>query len=166
MIRGRPRSGLGDSRLDAEDNARSSRSARGFDRRDALATASDVIAEERSHTRSVSRRTAFTLVWAVAVPLAHGVVPWAISLLSPRYGWATNGPGIWNSLGLMPIAIGIAGLIRIMMVAFVETPDRVELQLPAFLLTRGPYAYRGIRRISASWPSGSDGPCSTAASAC
>ena len=141
VIRGRPRSGLGDSRLDAEGNARSSCSAKGFDRRDALATASDVIAEERSHTRSVSRRTAFILVWAVGVPLGHGVGPWAISLLSPRYGWATSGPGIWNSLGLMPIALGIAGLIWIMMVAFVEAPDRVELRQAPFLLTRGPYAY-------------------------
>ena len=41
----------------------------------------------------------------------------------------------------MPIALGIAGLIWIMMVAFVETPDRIELPLPTFLLTRGPYAY-------------------------
>ena len=122
VIRALSRSGLGDSRLDAEDNARSSRSSKGFDMRDALATASDVIAKERSHTRSVSRRTAFILVWAVGVPLGHGVGPWAISLLSPRYGWATSGPGIWNSLGLMPIALGIAGLIWIMMVAFVESP--------------------------------------------
>ena len=141
VIRGRPRSGPGDSRLDAEDDARSSRSALGFDTRDALATASDMIAKERSHTRSVSRRTAFILVWAVGVPLGHGVGPWAISLLSPRYGWATSGPGIWNALGLMPIALGIAGLIWIMMVAFVEAPDRVELRQAPFLLTRGPYAY-------------------------
>jgi protein-S-isoprenylcysteine O-methyltransferase Ste14 len=120
---------------------RKTRSSEGFDMRDRLATASDVIAKTRSHPRTVSRRTAFILVWAVGVPLAHGVAPWAISLLSQRYGWATSAPGIWNSLGLMPITLGIAGLIWIMMVAFVEAPDRVELRLPAFLLTRGPYAY-------------------------
>ena len=114
--------------------------SKGFDKRDALETASGVIAKERSHTRSVSRGTAFILVWAVGVPLGHGVGPWAISLLSPRYGWATSGPGIWNSLGLMPIALGIAGLFWIMMVAFVESPKRIELRQAAFLVTRGPYA--------------------------
>ena len=102
---------------------------------------SDVIAKERSHTRSISRRTAFILVWAVGVPLGHGVGPWAISRLSPRYGWETSGPGIWNSLGLMPIALGIAGLIWIMMVAFAESPKKIELRQAAFLLTRGPYTY-------------------------
>lgn len=33
-------------------------------------------------TRSVSRRMAFILVFAVGVPAAHGVAPWAISLLT------------------------------------------------------------------------------------
>ena len=100
-----------------------------------------VDAEEQSHRRSVSRRTGFILVWAVGVPLGHGVGPWALSLLSPRYGWATGGPGIWNSLGLIPIALGIAGLVWIMMVAFLESPKRIELRQAAFLVTRGPYAY-------------------------
>jgi len=112
-----------------------------FDMRDAPATPGNVTAKERSHTRSVSRRTAFILVWAVGVPLAHGVAPWAISLLSPRYGWEPIGPGIWNFVGLIPIALGIAGLAWTMVAAFVQTPNRVELRLPAFLLTQGPYAY-------------------------
>jgi protein-S-isoprenylcysteine O-methyltransferase Ste14 len=98
-------------------------------------------AKERSHTRSVSRAAAFILVWAVGVPLGHGGGPWAISLLSPRYGWSASSPGIWNVFGLMPIALGIAGLIWIMIVAFGESPTRIELRQASFLLTRGPYAY-------------------------
>ena len=92
--------------------------------------------------RTISRRTAFILVWAVGVPLGHGVAPWAISRLSTRYGWETGGPGTWNVVGLMPIVFGIAGLIWIMVTAFKQTPGRLELRLvPAFLLTRGPYAF-------------------------
>jgi protein-S-isoprenylcysteine O-methyltransferase Ste14 len=41
----------------------------------------------------------------------------------------------------MPIALGIAGLIWIMIVAFGESPTRIELRQAPFLLTRGPYAY-------------------------
>ena len=41
----------------------------------------------------------------------------------------------------MPIALGIAGLIWIMIVAFVDSPKRIELRQAAFLVTRGPYAY-------------------------
>jgi protein-S-isoprenylcysteine O-methyltransferase Ste14 len=142
VVYGGLRSGLGDSRLAAEDDARPSRSSKCLDRRDALATASDVIAKDRFHTRTISRRTAFILVWAVGVPLGHVVAPWAISRLSPRYGWETSGPGIWNVTGLMPIATGIAGLIWTMVTAFGQAPERMELsRLPSFLLTRGPYAY-------------------------
>ena len=96
---------------------------------------------ERSRVRSVSRLTAFILVWAVGVPLGHGVAPWAISLLSSRSGWASTGPSTWNLFGLVPIALGIAGLVWVMIAASIESPSRIELRSAAFLMTRGPYAY-------------------------
>jgi len=37
----------------------------------------------------------------VGILLAHGVVPWAISLLTRRHGWTGSGPGISNVLGLI-----------------------------------------------------------------
>ena len=46
-----------------------------------------------------------------AMPLAHGVLPWALSWLAPRYGWTAGYPGSWNWLGLIPIAAGTAVLI-------------------------------------------------------
>jgi protein-S-isoprenylcysteine O-methyltransferase Ste14 len=100
-----------------------------------------VTAKDRSHARTVSRRTAFILVFAIGVPLAHGGVPWAISRLSPRYGWETSVPGMWNVVGLIPVALGIAGFVWIIREAFVRTPDRIELRQNAFLLTSGPYAH-------------------------
>ena len=96
---------------------------------------------KRSHPRSVSRRMAFILVFAVGVPLGHGVAPWAISLLSARRGWDASGPGIWNLVGLLPVALGIVGLVWIAVAAFARTPQRVLSPQPAFLLTSGPYAY-------------------------
>ena len=52
-----------------------------------------------------------------------------------------GGPGIANLLGVLPIAIGIAGLTWTMVAAFRHIPDRMELRLPAFLMTGGPYSY-------------------------
>ena len=79
-------------------------------------------------------------VWLVVIPLGHGLVPWAISRLMPRYGWESGVPGIWNLLGLIPLAVAAALLLWILASAIPQTPARVELRLkPTFLLMRGPY---------------------------
>lgn len=81
--------------------------------------------------------------WLVGLPLAHGVVPWALSLVTVRYGWTVESPGIWNLVGLIPITAGaalltwdlVSGLMRIR-----ELPDEVEGFASPYLATRGPYA--------------------------
>jgi protein-S-isoprenylcysteine O-methyltransferase Ste14 len=81
-------------------------------------------------------------VWLVAIPLVHGVLPWAISLLAPRYGWTEDGPAIWNLLGLIPVVISSACLIWIMILGFARTPERVDIEWNSpFLLMQGPYAF-------------------------
>ena len=80
--------------------------------------------------------------WLVAIPMAHGVVPWAISSLSPRIGWTEGRPGILNLLGLMPVTVGAALLLWVLVVGVAQTPKRVRLSLtPSVLLMRGPYAF-------------------------
>ena len=45
-------------------------------------------------------------------------------------------------IGFVPVALGIAVLVWVMILGFAETPERVEVGLtPSFLLMRGPYAY-------------------------
>ena len=50
--------------------------------------------------------------WAgVAVPVAafpavHALLPWALSVLGTRHGWAGGRPGIPNFVGLIPAAAG------------------------------------------------------------
>jgi protein-S-isoprenylcysteine O-methyltransferase Ste14 len=84
-------------------------------------------------------------VWLVGVPLAHGVVPWALSWLSTRYGWTAGSPGTWNWLGLFPIAAGTAVLIWDFASGLArarELPERMQsLAASPFLMTAGPYAY-------------------------
>ena len=85
------------------------------------------------------------LVWLVAIPLGHGVLPWAISRLGPRYGWSGGVPGAWNLLGLIPVAAGVVVLVWLMVLAFAhaaELPERVDLDWsPKLLLTGGPYRF-------------------------
>ena len=84
-------------------------------------------------------------VFLVAIPLGHGVVPWAISLLAPRYGWTEGQPGFWNMVGLIPIVAGVAGLTWIMVLSFAQTSElseRIELDwTPKLMFKRGPYAF-------------------------
>ena len=76
------------------------------------------------------------------IPLAHGVVPWAISTLLPRYGWVQGSPGFWNRIGLIPVTIAAALLIWILVLSIAQTPDTVRLGLtPSFLIMRGPYRF-------------------------
>jgi protein-S-isoprenylcysteine O-methyltransferase Ste14 len=85
------------------------------------------------------------LVWLVAIPLAHGVVPWALSLLGPWYGWTDGSPAVWNLLGLVPVAVGVVVLVWLPVHGYTQTaqiPERVEVNWdPKILMTGGPYAY-------------------------
>ncbi len=97
---------------------------------------------------SISRRTAYALAplaWLVAIPLAHGVLPGALSLLAHRNGWVNHRPGIVNLIGLFPLLIGCCGLIWVFiqgMRNFADAPERIELNwTPKLLMVRGPYAY-------------------------
>ena len=83
-----------------------------------------------------------SLAWFVAIPLAHGVVPWAISLLTHRYEWVEGRPGTWNLLGIIYVALGAALLLWVFFVGIAQTPKRVKLGLtPSVLMVRGPYVF-------------------------
>jgi protein-S-isoprenylcysteine O-methyltransferase Ste14 len=73
--------------------------------------------------------------------LAWGVLPWAISLLTPHYGWAEGRPSLWNLLGLIPTLIGTTGLIWGIALHADESAEGIEWELDkSYLLRRGPYA--------------------------
>jgi protein-S-isoprenylcysteine O-methyltransferase Ste14 len=77
----------------------------------------------------------------VAGPIVYGAGPWVISWLAPRYGWAAGYPGPWNLIGLVPVAVGIAGLIWCVALHVAQSPEGMEMALAqGYLLTRGPYA--------------------------
>jgi protein-S-isoprenylcysteine O-methyltransferase Ste14 len=83
-------------------------------------------------------------VWLVAIPAVHAGLPWVLSHLGPRYGWAGGGPSAWNLLGYVPVALGAALLVWIMVFGlprYRDLPARVPIDWsPALLMTGGPYA--------------------------
>ncbi len=84
------------------------------------------------------------VVWLVGVPAVHAGIPWALSHLGPRYGWADGEPAGWNLLGYVPVAVGAALLVWITVFGlsqFRHLPERVPVDWsPAILMTGGPYA--------------------------
>ncbi len=83
-------------------------------------------------------------VFLVVYPLMHGLLPWALSWLTPRYGWTEGRPGIGNWLGLLPAGCGTIGLVWVLATGLQNwhrVPQWVQLGLtPPYLLTFGPYA--------------------------
>jgi protein-S-isoprenylcysteine O-methyltransferase Ste14 len=76
----------------------------------------------------------FTIVW--------GLMPWLLSLLTPRYGWAAGRPGPWNLLGLIPLIIGIAGSLWTLTLHMAGSGHGLEWELTkSYLLTSGPYSF-------------------------
>jgi protein-S-isoprenylcysteine O-methyltransferase Ste14 len=92
----------------------------------------------------IPRRLAFALA-PFLILVAHGVLPWAISLLGTWHGWTDGSPAVWNLLGLVPVAVGVMGLVWLIVngyAHFAEVPERLELNWePKLLMRRGPYAY-------------------------
>ena len=97
---------------------------------------------------AVSRRIGLGLIllaWLMGVPLAHGVVPWLLSLVGPRFGWSDAAPSLANGVGLAPIAAGAALLAWVMRAHLSrarELPERIEVDWkPKYLLAVGPYRW-------------------------
>jgi protein-S-isoprenylcysteine O-methyltransferase Ste14 len=92
-----------------------------------------------------SKKAKFLSPW-LAYPLAlivWDVLPWAISLLTPRYGWTKGQPSTWNLLGLIPVLIGTIGLLWGVAVHSAASPQgMLEWELDkSYLLRRGMYAF-------------------------
>ncbi|HYV62988.1 MAG TPA: isoprenylcysteine carboxylmethyltransferase family protein [Bryobacteraceae bacterium] len=85
------------------------------------------------------------VAWLVALPAVHAGIPWVLSHLGPRYGWADGGPSSWNLLGYVSVVFGAALLVWIMVYGFSrcrDLPERVPIDWsPVILMTDGPYAF-------------------------
>ena len=114
----------------------------------------EVPASKRSHRTRISRRMLFifsVFVVSVVYPFAFGVLPWLLSLLTPRLGWSEHGPAAWNMVGLFPVVAGALGLVWVLSVMFAQIPrlppvlelDEGEGLFTAtsrVLITHGPFA--------------------------
>lgn len=81
----------------------------------------------------------------LAYPLAlifWWVLPWAISLLTSRYGWVSGRPGPWNLPALILVLIGTIGLLWGVAAHAAQSSGGIEMELDkSYLLSRGLYAF-------------------------
>jgi protein-S-isoprenylcysteine O-methyltransferase Ste14 len=115
----------------------------------------EVPASKRSHRTRISRRMAIifgVFVVFVVHPFAFGVLPWLLSLLTPRLGWTEQGPAAWNILGLFPVvavalglafeySVGFAQFRKLPLVVELDEGERLLTATPKVLITDGPFAY-------------------------
>jgi protein-S-isoprenylcysteine O-methyltransferase Ste14 len=100
---------------------------------------------ERSRILSLPRWALITgavAVVLVLLPLVLVILPWAISVLTPRLGWTRQHPSTLNLLGLLPVIVGYSVNLWTYVLHLASAPQRVELVLaPSYLVTRGPYRF-------------------------
>jgi protein-S-isoprenylcysteine O-methyltransferase Ste14 len=96
------------------------------------------------HNNGQPKKAKFLSPW-LAYPLALIVwegMPWAISLLTFRYGWVAGRPGFWNLLGLIPALVGTVGLLWGVYLHSAQSSAGIEWALDkSYLLMRGPYSF-------------------------
>ena len=97
----------------------------------------------RSRPAGIPRWLALALapvVWLVALPAVHAGIPWALSHVGPRHGWADGSPSGWNLLGCVVVAVGallLAWIFVFGLSQYRDLPERVPTHpdRPALLLT-------------------------------
>ena len=100
------------------------------------------VPDNKSFKRVSIPRWMVPIYWAVGLLLVHNIIPWSLSLLSPRYGWVGGRPGLGNLFSFLLIAVGLAGVLWTMALHFERSPLRVEwVRTPDYLLIRGPYQF-------------------------
>lgn len=114
--------------------------------------APDAMPSRRAHVPRWMLILFALFVVLLVYPFMVAVVPWAISLLTPRYGWTEGSPAPWNWLGLIPVIVGIAGLVWVFSVMLAQIPkfpagleleagERLQTATARVLLRDGPFAY-------------------------
>jgi protein-S-isoprenylcysteine O-methyltransferase Ste14 len=92
------------------------------------------------------------LVVTIIYPLLVIGLPWVISLWTPRVGWGDGRPANWNLVGLVPVTVGLAGLVWVFGTMFAQMPklpdgiyleedERLWRATGRILLAHGPFAF-------------------------
>jgi protein-S-isoprenylcysteine O-methyltransferase Ste14 len=87
-------------------------------------------------------RWAIPIVWTIIVLVIMIILPWAVSLLGPRYGWYQGVPATWNFAGLIAVVMGLAMYVWCLAFHFKSYREAVRIGFaPPHLVVTGPYRY-------------------------
>lgn len=98
-------------------------------------------------TRRRLLRWAGIALHVVGFPAFHALIPWALSLLGTRHGWAAGRPALANFVGLIPVTVGFFIWFLCSHEHLLASQDGWVLErtphfpTPSYLLTTGPYRY-------------------------
>jgi protein-S-isoprenylcysteine O-methyltransferase Ste14 len=87
------------------------------------------------------------LAQAMGLLLFHGALPFGLSRLSIRHGWAGAGPSPWNFAGLLLVAAGLSVIVWVIALHRPEAQrhgwriEKSPFEPTRYLITRGPYRY-------------------------
>jgi protein-S-isoprenylcysteine O-methyltransferase Ste14 len=98
------------------------------------------LTKNKSHREIMLPRWAIPIVWAVIVLVIQILLPWAISMFGPRFGWSHLTPAFWNITGLVAIVIGLT--LYAWCLAFHFTSYHASVRVgfsPPHLVIAGPY---------------------------
>jgi protein-S-isoprenylcysteine O-methyltransferase Ste14 len=96
---------------------------------------------EPSQSVRLPRRMVLIVV-PVLFLLVHVALPWAISFLSTRHGWAQRRPGRGNLLALLLVGAGTSCILWCESLHLAASPGSIEMErTPRHLLVRGPYTF-------------------------
>ncbi|MGD8456259.1 MAG: isoprenylcysteine carboxylmethyltransferase family protein [Anaerolineales bacterium] len=85
-------------------------------------------------------RWAIPIVWGIIVLVIMILLPWAASLLGPRYGWSQGVAAAWNLIGLAAVVLGLAMYIWCLVFHFRTYREPVNAGFdPPHLVDGGPY---------------------------
>jgi protein-S-isoprenylcysteine O-methyltransferase Ste14 len=72
----------------------------------------------------------------------HVALPWAISLITRRYGWVQGHPGFWNLIGLIPVATGLVMIAWGGRLHIIRRTGTLGLEKTSrYMLVEGPYRF-------------------------
>jgi protein-S-isoprenylcysteine O-methyltransferase Ste14 len=85
---------------------------------------------------------AIPIMWGIIVLVIMGILPWAVSLLGPRYGWDQGAPAAWNFIGLAGVVMGL--VVYVWCLVFHYRTYRAPVNVgfdPPHLVDGGPYRF-------------------------
>jgi protein-S-isoprenylcysteine O-methyltransferase Ste14 len=96
--------------------------------------------KHKGHRELLIPKWAVPIVWAAIVLVIQILLPWAISMFWPRFGWSQATSALWNIAGLVAVVLGLTLYAWCLAFHFRSHQSSVRVSFtPPHLVIAGPY---------------------------